>query len=132
VSTLCELCDLPAALKIGEPQRRLVSGAQHVYRSFPMLAVGIGGCARRYKAIKAGWSSLQGRDYYDVAGIRAVAFSVPNALMRFCHLMGITELVCSYAELRAALIIAGRQIRKLNFGKTQRPGTGAAVTGVAG
>ena len=33
----------------------------------------------------------------------------------------IRELLTSNAELRAALILAGREIRKLNFGKKETP-----------
>lgn len=33
------------------------------------------------------------------------------------HYIGVTELEHSHEELRGALIVAGREIRKLNFGR---------------
>lgn len=35
--------------------------------------------------------------------------------------MPMTDLQLSHAELRAALILAGKEIRKLNFGKSDTP-----------
>jgi hypothetical protein len=35
--------------------------------------------------------------------------------------MAITDLQRSHAELRAALILAGKEIRKLNFGRADNP-----------
>jgi hypothetical protein len=40
---------------------------------------------------------------------------------RLRHVPYVTDLERSHAELRAALILAGKEIRKLNFGRRNTP-----------